>query len=45
VRKIIESAGEDDARAGPFRLYRNGKTTFVEETTAKARAWRADAGE
>jgi GrpB-like predicted nucleotidyltransferase (UPF0157 family) len=27
-----------------IEAYRNGKNTFVEETTAKARAWRADAG-
>jgi GrpB-like predicted nucleotidyltransferase (UPF0157 family) len=29
---------------GDIEAYRTGKNIFVEETTAKARAWRADAG-
>ena len=36
VKRGLAAASVDDIAA-----YRNGKTVFVDETTAKARAWRA----
>jgi GrpB-like predicted nucleotidyltransferase (UPF0157 family) len=40
IKRALAASSKDNIEA-----YRNGKNTFVEETTAKARAWRADAGE
>src|SRR5438309_5050853 len=40
IKRALAASSKDNIEA-----YRNGKSTFVEETTAKARAWRADAGE
>jgi GrpB-like predicted nucleotidyltransferase (UPF0157 family) len=40
IKRALAASSKDNIAA-----YRNGKTTFVEETTAKARAWRAAAGE
>jgi GrpB-like predicted nucleotidyltransferase (UPF0157 family) len=39
VKRALAASSIDDIEA-----YRIGKTTFVEETTSKARAWRVDAG-
>jgi GrpB-like predicted nucleotidyltransferase (UPF0157 family) len=38
VKQALAASSKEDIGA-----YRNGKTLFVQETTAKARAWRADA--
>ena len=38
VKQALAASSKEDIGA-----YRNGKTIFVQETTAKARAWRADA--
>ena len=38
IKRALAASSKDDIKA-----YRNGKSRFVEETTAKARAWRADA--
>jgi GrpB-like predicted nucleotidyltransferase (UPF0157 family) len=38
VKQALAASSKEDIVA-----YRNGKTIFVQETTAKARAWRADA--
>jgi len=40
IKRALAASSKDDIRA-----YRNGKSPFVEGTTAKARKWRADAGE
>ena len=40
IKRALAASSKDNIEA-----YRNGKNTFVEETTAKARAWRAGAGE
>lgn len=40
VKRALAALSKDD-----IKTYRNGKSTFVEATTAKARAWRAGAGE
>jgi GrpB-like predicted nucleotidyltransferase (UPF0157 family) len=40
LKRALAASSKDDIKA-----YRNGKSIFVEETTAKARAWRADARE
>jgi GrpB-like predicted nucleotidyltransferase (UPF0157 family) len=40
IKRALAASSKDNIEA-----YRNGKNAFVEETTAKARAWRADAGE
>ena len=40
LKRALASSSKDDIEA-----YRTGKNVFVEETTAKARAWRADAGD
>ena len=40
IKRALAASSKDNIGA-----YRNGKNTFVEETTAKARAWRANAGE
>ncbi|MCP1839764.1 GrpB-like predicted nucleotidyltransferase (UPF0157 family) [Bradyrhizobium sp. USDA 4524] len=37
IKQALAASSREDIAA-----YRNGKTRFVEETTAKARAWRAD---
>ena len=37
VKRALAASSKDNIEA-----YRNGKDAFVEETTAKARAWRAD---
>jgi GrpB-like predicted nucleotidyltransferase (UPF0157 family) len=39
IKRSLAASSIDDIAA-----YRTGKGTFVEETTAKARAWRANAG-
>jgi GrpB-like predicted nucleotidyltransferase (UPF0157 family) len=39
VKPSLAASSIDDIEA-----YRTGKDTFVEETTAKARAWRANGG-
>jgi GrpB-like predicted nucleotidyltransferase (UPF0157 family) len=39
IKLALAASSKDDIEA-----YRNGKNVFVEETTAKARAWRANAG-
>ena len=38
IKRALAASSKDDIKA-----YRNGKTTFVEATTAKAFAWRAEA--
>ncbi len=38
IKRALAASSKDDIEA-----YRTGKHMFVEETTAKARAWRADA--
>ena len=38
IKRALAASSKDDIAA-----YRNGKSMFVEETTARARAWRADA--
>jgi GrpB-like predicted nucleotidyltransferase (UPF0157 family) len=38
TKRALAASSKDDIEA-----YRTGKNMFVEETTAKARAWRADA--
>jgi GrpB-like predicted nucleotidyltransferase (UPF0157 family) len=40
IKRALAASSKDNIEA-----YRNGKDAFVEETTAQARAWRADAGE
>ena len=40
IKRALAASSKDNIAA-----YRNGKNIFVEETTAKARAWRADARE
>jgi GrpB-like predicted nucleotidyltransferase (UPF0157 family) len=40
IKRALAASSKDNIEA-----YRNGKDAFVDETTAKARAWRADAGE
>jgi GrpB-like predicted nucleotidyltransferase (UPF0157 family) len=40
IKRTLAASWKDDIEA-----YRNGKAMFVEETTAKARAWRAAAGD
>jgi GrpB-like predicted nucleotidyltransferase (UPF0157 family) len=40
IKRALAASSKDNIEA-----YRNGKNAFVEETTAKARAWRADARE
>ena len=40
IKRALAASSKDDIEA-----YRTGKNVFVEETTAKARAWRADAGD
>ena len=40
IKRALAASSKDDIEA-----YRNGKDAFVEQTTAKARAWRADARE
>jgi GrpB-like predicted nucleotidyltransferase (UPF0157 family) len=40
IKRALAASSKDDVKA-----YRNGKSAFVEATTAKARKWRADAGE
>ena len=40
IKRAIAASSKDDIEA-----YRTGKNVFVAETTAKARAWRADAGD
>ena len=40
IKRALAASSKDNIGA-----YRNGKNTFVEETTAKALAWRADARE
>jgi GrpB-like predicted nucleotidyltransferase (UPF0157 family) len=40
IKRALAASSKDDIAA-----YRNGKNTFVEQTTAAARAWRADTGE
>lgn len=40
LKRALAASSNDNIEA-----YRNGKNTFVEEATAKARAWRADARE
>lgn len=40
IKRGLAASSKDNITA-----YRNGKTTFVEATTAKALAWRAEAGE
>lgn len=40
IKRVLAASSKDDIEA-----YRNGKHMFVEETTAKARARRADAGD
>jgi GrpB-like predicted nucleotidyltransferase (UPF0157 family) len=40
IKRAIAASSKDNIEA-----YRTGKNVFVEETTAKARAWRADAGD
>jgi GrpB-like predicted nucleotidyltransferase (UPF0157 family) len=39
IERALAASSKDDIEA-----YRTGKEIFVGETTAKARAWRADAG-
>jgi GrpB-like predicted nucleotidyltransferase (UPF0157 family) len=39
IKRDLAASSKDDIEA-----YRIGKDIFVEETTAQARAWRADAG-
>ena len=39
IKRSLAASSIDDVEA-----YRTGKNTFVEETTAKARAWRASVG-
>jgi GrpB-like predicted nucleotidyltransferase (UPF0157 family) len=39
IKRSLASSSKDNIEA-----YRTGKTMFVEDTTAKARVWRADAG-
>ena len=36
IKRALAASSKDDIEA-----YRTGKTAFVEETTARARAWRA----
>jgi len=38
IKQALAASSKEDIAA-----YRNGKTIFVQETTAKALAWRADA--
>jgi GrpB-like predicted nucleotidyltransferase (UPF0157 family) len=38
IKRALAASSKDDIEA-----YRTGKHIFVERTTAKARAWRADA--
>ncbi|WP_065750681.1 GrpB family protein [Bradyrhizobium paxllaeri] len=40
IKRALAASSNDNIAA-----YRNGKTIFVEETTAKAHAWRAHAGD
>ena len=40
IKRALAASSKDNIGA-----YRNGKTAFVEETTARARAWRAAAGD
>ncbi|TAI63042.1 GrpB family protein [Bradyrhizobium sp. Leo170] len=40
IKRALAASSKDNIEA-----YRTGKNVFVEETTAKARAWRADAGD
>ena len=40
IKRTLAASSKDNIEA-----YRKGKSTFVQETTAKALAWRADAGE
>ena len=40
IKRALAASSKDDIKA-----YRNGKSTFVEATTAKAFSWRADARE
>ena len=40
IKRALAASSKDDIEAYP-----TGKHTFVQETTAKARAWRADAGD
>jgi GrpB-like predicted nucleotidyltransferase (UPF0157 family) len=40
IKRALAASSKADIAA-----YRTGKTTFVEATTAKARAWRANAGD
>jgi GrpB-like predicted nucleotidyltransferase (UPF0157 family) len=39
IKRTLASSSKDNIEA-----YRTGKNRFVEDTTAKARVWRADAG-
>ena len=40
IKRALAASSKDDIEA-----YRTGEHMFVEETTAKARAWRANAGD
>jgi GrpB-like predicted nucleotidyltransferase (UPF0157 family) len=40
IKRALAASSKDNIEA-----YRDGKNAFVEETTAKARAWRADVRE
>jgi len=40
IKRALAASSKDNIEA-----YRTGKDIFVEETTAKARAWRAAAGD
>jgi GrpB-like predicted nucleotidyltransferase (UPF0157 family) len=40
IKRALAASSNDNIEA-----YRTGKNVFVEETTAKARAWRADTGD
>jgi GrpB-like predicted nucleotidyltransferase (UPF0157 family) len=40
IKRVLAASSKDDIKA-----YRNGKSRFVEATTARAFAWRADTGD